>query len=150
MKNKIKKYAQEIMLIELSEDKKGFSSDIEKDTIENSNFRKVLYTGENTQLVLMSLLPNEDIGEEIHEDTDQFFRIEKGSGTVIINDNEYEVKDGSAIIVPASAKHNVIASITGLKLYTLYSPPHHKDCTIHVTKKEASSDDEKFDGNTTE
>lgn len=151
--NKIRKIAQEIIVVDFSEDvnlKKGFNSNIEKDTIENSNFRKVIYTGENTQLVLMSLFPNEDIGEEVHEDTDQFFRIEKGNGTVIINNNQYEVNDGSAIVVPAGSKHNVIAGPSGLKLYTLYSPPHHKDGTIHVTKNDAKADEEEFDGMTTE
>lgn len=128
--------------------KKGFKENIEESTSTNENFRKVLYTGEHCQLVLMSLLPMEDIGMEVHEDNDQFFRFEKGEGKVIINETEYEVKDGDAVIVPCGANHNVIAGSQGLKLYTIYSPAHHKDGTIHTTK--ASQQEEEFDGITTE
>ena len=132
--------------------KHGFKDNIEGQTLANNNFRKVIYTGEHSQLVLMSLLPNEEIGVEIHTDTDQFFRFEKGQGKVIINDAEYSVADGDAIVVPAGAQHNVINSSDSdaLKLYTIYSPAHHRDGTIHATKADASSDDEHFEGGTTE
>lgn len=129
---------------------KGFCDNIEKLTLENDNFRKVIYTAKNSQLVLMSLKPNEEIGEEIH-DVDQFFRIEKGYGKVIIDDNIYEVEDDFAIIVPAGAKHNVInESSEEMKLYTIYMPPHHKDGVVHPTKNDALNDDEHFDGQVTE
>lgn len=130
----------------------GFYSKIEKDTLENNNFRKVLYTAKNSQLVLMSLKPGEDIGLEIHNDNDQFFRFEQGEGRVVIDGNEYIVKDGDAIIVPAGAEHNVInLSLTeSLKLYTIYSPAHHKDGIVRATKEEAEENDEEFDGKTTE
>lgn len=130
----------------------GFHSNIEKDTLENSNFRKVLYSGKHSQLVLMSLKPNEEIGMEVHADNDQFFRFEKGIGRVIIDGNEYDVSDGSAIVVPASAQHNVI-NVSGsedLKLYTIYSPAHHQDGVIRLTKAEAEADGPEFDGKTTE
>jgi len=131
--------------------KKGFVTDIEKDTVGNSNFRKVLYTGKNSQLVLMSLKPGEEIGEEVHDDTDQFFRVDSGVGKVVINGNETKIKDGFAVVVPQGAKHNVInTGKENLKIYTIYSPPHHKDGTIHKTKEEAELDKEHFDGETTE
>ena|ERR1035437_9334 len=130
--------------------KKGYKDNIESLTVENSNFRKVLYTGEHCQLVLMSLLPQEEIGMEVHTDNDQFFRFEGGSGKVIINETEYEVKDGDAVIVPSGANHNVIAGTSGLKLYTIYSPAHHKDGIVRATKKEAEEDGLEFDGVTTE
>lgn len=131
---------------------KGFYANIEKDTLENDNFRKVLYSGKHCQLVLMSLSPSEDIGEEVHPENDQFFRFEKGHGKVVIDDNEYMVEDGSAIIVPAGAKHNVIntSDTEGLKLYTIYAPAHHKDGVVRKTKKEALEDEPEFDGVTTE
>src|SRR4030043_568442 len=131
---------------------KGFKTNIEKDTLENRKFRKVLYTGKHSQLVLMSLRPKEDIGMETHTENDQFFRFEAGQGKVIIDGNEYEVGDGVAIVVPAGAKHNVInvSDSKELKLYTIYSPPHHKDGIVRVTKEEAEADDEEFDGKTTE
>jgi len=131
---------------------KGFHTQIEQATIENNNFRKVLYTGKNSQLVLMSLKPGEDIGLEIHPDNDQFFRFEAGKGKVIIDDNEYLVADGDAIVVPAGAEHNVInLSVSeDLKLYTIYSPAHHKDGIIRASKEEAESNEEDFDGQTTE
>ena len=120
----------------------GFVGDIEKLTLTNNNFRKVIYTGQHAQLVLMSLLPNEDIGMEVHETTDQFLRIEKGEGKVIMNKEEHLLKDGSAIIVPAGTHHNIIntSSTNPMKLYTVYSPSHHKDGTIHKTKKGAEAD----------
>jgi len=131
---------------------KGFNVNIEKATLENDNFRKVLYTGKNSQLVLMSLLPKEEIGMEVHEENDQFFRFEKGEGKVIIDGNEYTVADGSAIVVPAGAEHNIInvSETEALKLYTIYSPAHHKDGIVRATKGEAEADDEEFDGVTTE
>lgn len=133
---------------------KGFSSNIEKDTLENDNFRKVVYTAHHCQLVLMSLVPNEEIGMEVHPDNDQFFRIEKGQGKCIIDGNEYAVSDGSAIIVPAGAQHNVInvSATDDLKLYTIYSPAHHIDGIVRKTKAEAENpaNEEEFDGKTTE
>ena len=131
---------------------KGFSANIEKDTLENNNFRKVLYTGKNSQLVLMSLKPKEEIGMEVHNENDQFFRFEQGQGQCIIDGNTYDVEDGSAIIVPAGAEHNVInvSDSEELKLYTIYSPAHHKDGIVRATKEEAEANDEEFDGQTTE
>lgn len=131
---------------------KGYSTDIETDTTQNTFFRKVLYTGHNSQLVLMSLQPGEEIGLEVHSDRDQFFRIEQGTGEVHIDGNAITVKDGSAVIVPAGAEHNVIntSSDQPLKLYTIYSPPEHKEGTVHATKHDAEADDEHFDGATTE
>lgn len=131
---------------------KGFNSNIEKDTLENSNFRKVLYTSKHSQLVLMSLKPGEDIGMEIHADNDQFFRIEEGKGKCTIDGKEYELEDGSAIVVPAGAEHNVIntSEEDDLKLYTIYSPAHHKDGIVRATKEEAMANEEDFDGITTE
>lgn len=131
---------------------KGYSTDIETDTTQNTFFRKVLYTGHNSQLVLMSLQPGEEIGLEVHSDRDQFFRIEQGTGEVHIDGNVITVKDGSAVIVPAGAQHNVINTSSDqlLKLYTIYSPPEHKDGTVHATKHDAEADDEHFDGATTE
>lgn len=131
---------------------KGYHANIEKDTLENKNFRKVLYTGKHSQLVLMNLKPGEEIGMEIHEENDQFFRFEKGEGKVFIDGNEYEVKDGSAIIVPAGAEHNVVnVSLSeDLKLYTIYSPAHHQDGVIRETKEEAEKDSPEFDGKTSE
>lgn len=130
---------------------KGYVTNIEKLSLENENFRKVLYTDKNSQLVLMSLLAGEEIGEEIH-DVDQFLRIEKGIGKAILNNISHDLADGSVIIVPAGTKHNVIN--TGddeMKLYTLYMPPHHKDGVIHKTKAEGEADtSDEFDGKTTE
>ncbi len=131
---------------------RGYHGDIEKLTVENMNFREVLYTGSHMQLVLMSLKPGEEIGAEVHSENDQFFRFEAGEGKVIIDDNEYRVVDGSAVIVPAGAHHNVINTSDSekLKLYTLYAPPHHKDGIVRATKEEADANDEDFDGVTTE
>ncbi len=132
--------------------KKGFKDNIEKLTSENTNFRKVLYSGAHSQLVLMSLLPNEEIGLETHTDNDQFFRFEKGSGKVIINETSYDVADGDAVIVPAGAQHNVIntSSTEPLRLYTIYSPAHHKDGITRETKQDAMAHEAEFDGVTTE
>jgi len=131
---------------------KGFSIDIEEATLENRNFRKVLYTSKHSQLVLMSLKPLEEIGMEVHEENDQFFRFERGLGLCIIDGNEYEVGDGFAVVVPAGAQHNVInvSATEELKLYTIYSPAHHKDGIVRKTKEEAEKNGPEFDGVTTE
>jgi mannose-6-phosphate isomerase-like protein (cupin superfamily) len=131
---------------------KGFKSNIEKQTLSNSNFRHVLYTGKHSQLVLMSLKPGEEIGEEVHKTVDQFFRFEKGEGIVSIDGIKHKVADGDAVIVPACAKHNVTnaSKTTELKLYTIYSPPEHQDGTVRKTKAEALAKPEEFDGKTTE
>jgi mannose-6-phosphate isomerase-like protein (cupin superfamily) len=132
--------------------KKGYKQNIEKLTLENESFRQVLYTAEHCQLVAMSLKPNEEIGSEVHEDGDQFFRFENGEGKVIINETEYSVGDGDAVIVPAGAQHNVIntSSEKALKLYTIYAPPHHQDGVARATKEEAVANGPEFDGKTTE
>ena len=131
---------------------KGYNTNIEKDTLNNNNFRKVLYTSKHLQFVLMSLRPGEEIGEEVHTENDQFFRIEGGHGKCIIDGNEYEIKDGDAIVIPSGAKHNVlnIDTQTDLKMYTLYAPPHHKDEIVRATKKEAEDNEAEFDGKTTQ
>jgi mannose-6-phosphate isomerase-like protein (cupin superfamily) len=122
----------------------GFVDSIEAKTLANSFFREVLFTGKYCQLVVMSLLPNEEIGMEVHPTVDQFFRIEKGQGKVIMNGEEHEIKDGTAIVIPAGTQHNVIntSSTEALKLYTIYSPPNHPDKKIHKTKAEAMADEE--------
>jgi mannose-6-phosphate isomerase-like protein (cupin superfamily) len=130
---------------------KGFTDNIEKLTTENDLFRKVLYTGQYMQLVLMSLKPGEEIGVEVHEDHDQFFRVEAGSGEVIIDGTTTPIQDDDAIIVPAGARHNVVNTGTEpLKLYTLYGPPEHREGVVHSTKAQADASDEHFDGKTTE
>ena len=131
---------------------KGYITNIEKDSLENENFRKVLYTDERLQLVVMSLKPGEDIGKEVHEENDQFFRFESGKGKVVIDENEYEVGDGVSIIVPSGAEHNVIntSASEDLKMYTIYSPPHHKDGIVRATKEEAEANEADYDGKTTE
>ncbi len=131
---------------------KGFKTTIEKDTLHNHNFRKVLYTSKHSQLVLMCLKPREEIGDEIHPDNDQFFRFELGFGKCIIDGNEYDVKEGDAVIIPAGARHNIINTDpkSELKMYTIYSPAHHKDGIVRTTKKEATQHEEEFDGITTE
>lgn len=131
---------------------KGYIDNIEALALTNENFRKVLYTDTNCQLVLMSLLAHEDIGEEVHEDVDQFLRVEKGTGKAVISDISHDIFDGSVIIVPAGTKHNIInTGEESMKLYTLYMPPHHHDGTIHPTKADAIKDEaEHFDGTTTE
>ncbi|OGM97466.1 MAG: cupin [Candidatus Yanofskybacteria bacterium RIFCSPHIGHO2_01_FULL_41_21] len=131
---------------------KGYIINIEEESIKNENFRRVLYTAKNSQLVVMSLNPNEDIGEEIHQ-LDQFIRVEAGQGKAILDGVEHDVKDGFAVVVPAGAKHNIIntSSDTPLKLYTVYSPPNHRDGVVHTTKADAIADeDEHFDGVTSE
>lgn len=131
---------------------KGYKINIEEATKENDNYRKVLYTGEHMQLVLMSLNPKEEIGMETHKDSDQFFRFESGKGKCIVNGTEYAVGDGDAVLIPAGASHNVINTdaTQDLKLYTIYAKPNHKDGIVRKTKEEADKNEEKFDGKTTE
>jgi mannose-6-phosphate isomerase-like protein (cupin superfamily) len=132
---------------------KGYCDNIEKRTIANDDFRHVLYTGHNLQLVLMTLQPGEEIGSEVHEDRDQFFRIEEGTGVVDIDGAANEVEDDFAVIVPAGARHNVRNSgDKPLRLYTIYAPPEHKDQVVQATKAEAEArhHDEEWDGGTTE
>lgn len=134
------------------EQMKGYHSNIEQDTVNNENFRKVVYTGKHCQLVLMSLKPREEIGHETHDENDQFLRFEGGEGKCFIDDSEYDVTDGFAIIVPAGARHNVVnvSDSEELKIYTIYSPPHHKDGIVRATKQEAEENEEDFDGQATE
>ncbi len=131
---------------------KGFKENIEKLTQDNKDFRRVLYTGKHFQLVLMSIKPGEAIGEETHQDTDQFFRVDAGEGKVVIDGREQGIKNGDAIIVPAGAKHNITntSDTEALSLYTIYAPPHHRDAVVHPEKADAIADTEKFDGKTTE
>lgn len=130
---------------------KGYVDDIEEVTVENTDFRRVLYTGKNLQLVVMSLEPGEEIGEEVHDTHDQFFRFEQGVGEVWIDGRRTAVTADDAVIVPAGARHNVVNTGEGpLRLYTLYGPPEHRDGVVHHTKAEADADEEHFDGRTTE
>lgn len=130
---------------------KGFVTNIEQETLENDDFRRVLYTAAHCQLVLMSLAAGEDIGEEVH-DVDQFIRIEEGEGKSILDGVERDLTDGSVVVIPAGVRHNIrnTSRDESLKLYSLYAPPHHKDGTIHKTKAEAEKDEEHFDGLTTD
>jgi mannose-6-phosphate isomerase-like protein (cupin superfamily) len=129
---------------------KGYIENIEELALKNEHFRKVLYTTARSQLVLMALRAGEEIGEEVH-DVDQFLRVEEGTGEAILDGVSHAIADGSAIVVPMGAKHNVINTGSGpMKLYTLYTPPHHRDGVLHATKAEAEADDEHFDGKTTE
>lgn len=130
---------------------KGYVTNIEEDTLGNKDFRRVLYTAKNTQLVLMSLRPKEEIGEEIHT-LDQFIRVEAGHGVAILDGVEHRLSDGLAVVIPAGTKHNVINDSPDeeMKLYTLYSPPEHRDGTIHRTREDALAQEEHFDGKTTE
>jgi mannose-6-phosphate isomerase-like protein (cupin superfamily) len=130
---------------------KGFIADIGDRTEGNRDFRHVIYTGPHMQLVLMSLEPGEEIGEEVHPDTDQFLRIEDGNGAAFIDGRETAIKKDSAVLVPAGARHNI--RNTGdkpLRLYTIYAPPHHADGTVHHTKSDAETAEEHFAGKTTE
>ncbi len=131
---------------------KGFVNHVEKETKKNTDFRRVLYTGKHSQLVLMSLRPMEEIGMEVHKSVDQVFRFEEGSGKVIIDKVEHKVKDGDAVIVPAGAWHNVVntSKKLKLKLYTIYSPPEHQDKVVRHTKADAEALPEEYDGKTTE
>ncbi len=130
---------------------KGYVDTIEEKALENDTFRTVLYTDERVQLVVMSLLPQEDIGEEVHQ-LDQFIRIEEGEGKSVLDGVEYPIKSGFAVIIPAGVRHNIIntASHDPMKIYTLYAPPNHKDGTVHLTKADAEKDEEHFDGTTSE
>lgn len=130
---------------------KGFIGDISYRAESNRDFRRVLYTGKHMQLVLMALGPGEEIGAEVHEDTDQFFRVEAGTGEVTIDGHTARIERGVAIVVPAGARHNVRnTGEESLKLYTLYAPPHHADGTVHVTKADAEASKEHFEGVTSE
>ena len=130
---------------------KGYVEDIEGVTSSNKDFRRVLYTGKHVQLVVMSIRKNDEIGEEVHEDRDQFFRVEKGKGEVVIDGESTKIRAGDGIIVPAGARHNVInTGSKRLKLYTIYGPPEHKDGVVERTKAEAEATEEHFDGATTE
>jgi mannose-6-phosphate isomerase-like protein (cupin superfamily) len=132
--------------------KKGFVTDLEKETRGNTDFRRVLYTGRFSQLVLMSLKPNEEIGEEVYDTVDQFFRFEEGEGIVLIDGIKHRVRDGSGVIVPSGARHNVVntSSKMNLKLYTIYSPPEHQDKAVRHTKADAAKEPEEYDGKPTE
>jgi mannose-6-phosphate isomerase-like protein (cupin superfamily) len=128
----------------------GYVVNIEKVSLENDNFRKVLYTAKNSQLVVMSLKPGEEIGSETHQ-LDQFIRIESASGKTILNGIEHDIADGFAVVVPAGVEHNIInTSEEVMKLYTVYAPPNHKDGVVHATKQDAEADEEHFDGKTSE
>ena len=131
---------------------KGYVVKLEQETKKNSDFRRVLYTGKNSQLVLMSLKPGEEIGEEVHDDVDQFFRFEKGEGKVVIDKVEHKVHDGVAVIVPSGALHNVIntSKKEDLRLYTIYSPPEHQDKVVRHTRAQAMADEEHYDGKPSE
>lgn len=131
---------------------KGYVGNIEEKTLANENFRKVLYTDERLQLVVMSLLPLEEIGAEVHE-LDQFIRVEQGAGKAVLDGAEHSLTDGSVVLVPKGTLHNIIntSAKEPMKLYTLYAPPNHKDGTVHPTKADAEADEgEHFDGQTTE
>ncbi|MDD1719145.1 MAG: cupin domain-containing protein [Methanoregulaceae archaeon] len=132
--------------------KKGFSANLEDATRKNTDFRRVLYTGKFSQLVLMRLIPGEEIGEETHDDVDQFFRFEEGEGMVVIDGTKHPVKDGSGVVVPSGALHNVIntSKTKDLKLYTIYSPPEHQDKVVRKTRKDALAQEEHYDGKPTE
>ncbi len=131
---------------------KGYVTNIEKDSLENSNFRNVLYTAKNSQLVLMSLKGKEDIGMEVHDHLDQFIRVEKGTGKAVLDGVEHELSDGSAVVIPAGTNHNIIntSDTEELKLYTIYSPPEHQGGVVRATKAEAEASEEHFDGKTSE
>lgn len=129
---------------------KGFAQNIERVAVENQEFRRVLYTARNCQLVVMSLQPKEEIGAEVHQ-LDQFFRVEEGTGEAILDGVRHAISDGFALVVPAGANHNIInTGNVALKLYTLYAPPNHRDGVVHHTRDEAEADSEEFDGKTTE
>lgn len=129
----------------------GFIGDIEKLSEKNVDFRRVLYTGEKLQLVVMTLKPGEEIGEEVHADGDQFFRVEEGEGEVLINGKRSRIKSGDAVLIPAGARHNIMnTGKESLHVYTLYAPPEHRDRTVHATKSDAEKSPQHFDGKTTE
>jgi mannose-6-phosphate isomerase-like protein (cupin superfamily) len=129
---------------------KGFLKDIESIAVKNEEFRRVLYTAKHCQLVVMALKPKEEIGAETHT-LDQFFRVEEGTGEAILDGARTAIQAGSAIVVPAGAKHNIInTGSVPLKLYTVYAPPNHRDGVVHHTREDAEADNEQFDGKTTE
>jgi mannose-6-phosphate isomerase-like protein (cupin superfamily) len=129
----------------------GFVGHIEELAEKNSDFRRVLYTGKKLQLVLMALKPGEDIGEEVHADGDQFFRVEEGQGEVLIDGKRSRIKSGDAVLIPAGARHNIVnTGKVSLHVYTLYSPPEHRDRTVQATKADAEKSPQHFDGKTTE
>ena len=130
---------------------KGYIINIEKESENNENFRQVLYTAKNSQLVIMSLKPQEEIGEEVHN-LDQFIRVEKGEGKAILDGVEHPLEDGSAVVIPAGTTHNIIntSAVQSMKIYTIYSPPNHRDGVVHPTKADALTDEEHFDEKTTE
>lgn len=129
---------------------KGFVRDIEALSIKNEDFRQVLYTAKSCQLVVMALKPKEEIGAEVHQ-LDQFFRVEEGTGEAVLDGVRTAIKAGFAVLVPAGTKHNIVnTSDAPLKLYTLYSPPNHRDGVVHHTRADAEADTEHFDGKTTE
>ena len=129
----------------------GFITKLEQETLNNTDFRRVLYTAKHSQLVLMALAPGEEIGEEVH-DLDQFIRIEQGEGKAVLDGVELALTDGSAVVVPEGSRHNIInTGATPMKLYTVYSPPEHRDGVVHHTKQDALADQtDHFDGKTTE
>ncbi len=118
---------------------KGFVDNIERLTLSNKNFRKVIFTGKHSQLVLMSLKPGEDIGMEVHSGLDQFFRVDSGKGKLLMGSTEKRLGDGFAVVVPGGVRHNIVntSKTEDLKLYTIYSPPNHPKATVHKTQKEA-------------
>ena len=130
---------------------KGYIINIEKESENNENFRQVLYTAKNSQLVIMSLKPQEEIGEEVHN-LDQFIRVEKGEGNADLDASEHTLEDGSAVVIPAGTTHNIIntSAVQSMKIYTIYSPPNHRDGVVHPTKADALTDEEHFDEKTTE
>ena len=130
---------------------KGYVTNIEKDSLENEDFRRVLYTTKRSQLVLMSIAPNEEIGMEVHEEHDQFIRVEAGTGKAVLDGVEHNLEDGSAVVIPAGMEHNVInTGDVDMKLYTIYTPPEHRDGIVHQQKPTEEKEEEHFDGNTTE
>lgn len=131
---------------------KGYVTNIEEATLENEDFRRVLYTAARSQLVVMSIPAGSDIGEEVHNDVDQFIRIEEGEGKSILDGVECPLSEGSVVVIPAGIRHNILntSGSDALKLYTLYSPPHHEDGTVHATKEDALKDDEHYSGETTD
>jgi mannose-6-phosphate isomerase-like protein (cupin superfamily) len=129
---------------------KGYVKNIEEIAVKNEDFRQVLYTAKNCQLVIMSLKPNEEIGMELHK-LDQFFRVEEGTGEAVLDGVHTKISAGFAVLVPAGTNHNIInTGSTSMKLYTLYAPPNHRDGVVHHTRADAEKDNEHFDGNTTE
>jgi len=150
MRHEVKLINDDVKVVDWRMTMKGFIQNIEDITVKNEEFRRVLYTAKNCQLVIMALKPKEEIGMEMHE-LDQFFRVEEGAGEAIINGVRTEIGAGFAVIVPAGTNHNIInTGSVSMKLYTLYAPPNHRDGIIHHTRVEAEKDNEHYDGKTTE